>query len=47
MGEIVEEVGGMVGTVSPAFNLNEQFKRQVDRVRDLRGGSTGSDEKKG
>jgi hypothetical protein len=37
LGEIVEEIGGIVQTFSPAFALNDQFRRQLDRLRTLAG----------
>jgi hypothetical protein len=38
MGEIVGELGAMMQTFSPAFSVNEQFRRQLERFRGLRGG---------
>ena len=37
MGEVVEEMGGIVQTFSPAFAINDQLRRQVDKLRSLTG----------
>jgi hypothetical protein len=38
MGEIVGELGAMMQNFSPAFAVNDQFRRQLERLRALRGG---------
>ena len=42
MGGIVEQMGEMVQTCSPAFAVNDAFRRQLDRIRQ-RGDSGKSD----
>jgi hypothetical protein len=37
LSEVVAEMGSIVQTVSPAFALNDQFRRQLDRLRSLAG----------
>jgi methyl-accepting chemotaxis protein len=37
MGETVGELASMMETLSPAFTVNEQFRRQLERIRSLRG----------
>ena len=43
LSEVVDEMAGIVQTCSPAFALNDQFRRQFDRLRSLAG--SGQDEK--
>jgi hypothetical protein len=37
LGEVVDEMGGVAQTFSPALALNDQFRRQLDRLRSLAG----------
>ena len=37
MGEVVDEMGAVAQTFSPAIALNDQFRRQLDRLRSLAG----------
>jgi hypothetical protein len=39
LGEVVGEMGGIAQRVSPAFALNDEFRRQLDRLRSLPGGA--------
>lgn len=38
LSEVVDEMGRIVQTFSPAFAVNDQFRRQLDRLRSLAGG---------
>lgn len=44
LGEVVAEMGGIVETFSPALSLNDQFRRQLDKLRSLAGSPEGDTE---
>jgi len=37
LGEVVAEMGGIVETFTPAVTINDQVRRQLDRLRSLAG----------
>jgi ABC-type transporter Mla subunit MlaD len=41
MSEVVDELGGIAQTFSPALAVNDELRRQLDRLRSLAGGGAG------